>query len=277
MRQETQWTTIFWEGWTALALCAAAVFWPGSAALGYPAVLWPGLALAAAVPVLWAGWWLWAEKAPLLPEEDQPSETQIIHFPHQPVPEEDGKPAAETAPEEVPAEEKAPEQETAEQPQGSAEPPEPQEAPKVSLERIMNDTVSSVLEEQEDGILEERPPLREVLRHWWEKLTRPRTATPIPQDTEIFFIHARLGSLHHFVNLAASVVGYFCQLHFPDITGNGCLRHRKALCVKLFCQLFLCLYVISADQIQDLCVSVDLHPSFPPTGHSSCFSGLQEN
>ena len=64
MRQETQWTTIFWEGWTALALCAAAVFWPGSAALGYPAVLWPGLALAAAVPVLWAGWWLWAEKAP---------------------------------------------------------------------------------------------------------------------------------------------------------------------------------------------------------------------
>ena len=53
MRQETQWTTIFWEGWTALALCAAAVFWPGSAALGYPAVLWPGLALAAAVPVLW--------------------------------------------------------------------------------------------------------------------------------------------------------------------------------------------------------------------------------
>ena len=50
MRQETQWTTIFWEGWTALALCAAAVFWPGSAALGYPAVLWPGLALAAAVP-----------------------------------------------------------------------------------------------------------------------------------------------------------------------------------------------------------------------------------
>ena len=67
MRQETQWTTIFWEGWTALALCAAAVFWPGSAALGYPAVLWPGLALAAAVPVLWAGWWLWAEKAPPLP------------------------------------------------------------------------------------------------------------------------------------------------------------------------------------------------------------------
>ena len=35
-----------------------------------------------------------------------------------------------------------------------------------------------------DGILEERPPLREVLRHWWEKLTRPRSAAPIPQDTE---------------------------------------------------------------------------------------------
>ena len=29
-----------------------------------------------------------------------------------------------------------------------------------------------MLEEQEDGILEERPPLREVLRHWWEKLTQ---------------------------------------------------------------------------------------------------------
>ena len=33
---------------------------------------------------------------PLLPEEDQPPETQIIHFPHQPVSEEEGKPAAET-------------------------------------------------------------------------------------------------------------------------------------------------------------------------------------
>ena len=45
MRQETQWTTIFWEGWTALALCAAAVFWPGSAALGLS-----GCALAGAGP-----------------------------------------------------------------------------------------------------------------------------------------------------------------------------------------------------------------------------------
>lgn len=118
---------------------------------------------------------------PLLPEEDQPSETQIIHFPHQPVPEEDGKPAAETTATEASSEENAPEEEPAEEPQ---ETPELQEAPKVSLEQIMNDTVSSVLEEQEDGILEERPPLREVLRHWWEKLTRPRTAAPIPQDTE---------------------------------------------------------------------------------------------
>lgn len=80
MRQETQWTTIFWEGWTALALCAAAVFWPGSAALGYPAVLWPGLALAAAVPVLWAGWWLWAEKAPPLPEEELMGKPGRIHI-----------------------------------------------------------------------------------------------------------------------------------------------------------------------------------------------------
>ena len=70
MRQETQWTTIFWEGWTALALCAAAVFWPGSAALGYPA----------AIPVLWAGWWLWAEKAPLLPEEELMAKPGRIHI-----------------------------------------------------------------------------------------------------------------------------------------------------------------------------------------------------
>ena len=68
------------EGWTALALCAAAVFWPGSAALGYPAVLWPGLALAAAIPVLWAGWWLWAEKAPLLPEEELMAKPGRIHI-----------------------------------------------------------------------------------------------------------------------------------------------------------------------------------------------------
>ena len=61
MRQETQWTTIFWEGWTALALCAAAVFWPGSAALGYPAVLW-------------------AEKAPLLPEEELMAKPGRIHI-----------------------------------------------------------------------------------------------------------------------------------------------------------------------------------------------------
>ncbi len=60
--------------------CAAAVFWPGSAALSYPAVLWPGLALAAAVPVLWAGWWLWAEKAPPLPEEELMAKPGRIHI-----------------------------------------------------------------------------------------------------------------------------------------------------------------------------------------------------
>ena len=73
--------TILWEGWTALVLCAAAVFWPGSAALRYPAVLWPGLALtypavlwpglvlAAAVPVGWAFWALAEQPAPLPPEQ----------------------------------------------------------------------------------------------------------------------------------------------------------------------------------------------------------------
>ena len=43
--------TILWEGWTALVLCAAAVFLPGSEALTYPAVLWPGLVLALQMPL----------------------------------------------------------------------------------------------------------------------------------------------------------------------------------------------------------------------------------
>ena len=86
-----RWTTLLWELWAAqalcavaalppgsafhtcpalaLALCAAAVFWPGSAALGYPAVLWPGLALAAAVPTAWAAWALLAEPPDGLPPE----------------------------------------------------------------------------------------------------------------------------------------------------------------------------------------------------------------
>ena len=59
--------TILWEGWTALVLCAAAVFLPGSEALTYPAVLWPGLVLAAAVPVGWAFWALAEQPAPLPP------------------------------------------------------------------------------------------------------------------------------------------------------------------------------------------------------------------
>ncbi len=60
-------------------------------------------------------------RRPLLPEEEPASETQIIHFPHQPVPEEDGKPAAETTATEASSEENAPEEEPAEEPQGSAE------------------------------------------------------------------------------------------------------------------------------------------------------------
>ena len=81
MKQETtQWTTIFWEGWTAQALCAAAVFWPGSAALRYPAVLWPGLALAAAVPAVWAGWWMLAQRPKPLPEEVVMEKQGKIHI-----------------------------------------------------------------------------------------------------------------------------------------------------------------------------------------------------
>lgn len=56
--------TILWEGWTALVLCAAAVFLPGSEALTYPAVLWPGLVLAAAVPAGWVFWALAEQPAP---------------------------------------------------------------------------------------------------------------------------------------------------------------------------------------------------------------------
>ena len=67
MRETT--ATILWEGWTALVLCAAAVFWPGSTALTYPAVLWPGLALALAVPTGWAVWAVTACPALLPPEQ----------------------------------------------------------------------------------------------------------------------------------------------------------------------------------------------------------------
>ena len=67
MRETT--ATILWEGWTALALCAAAVFWPGSEALTYPAVLWPGLALALAVPAGWGFWAVTAVPEALPPEQ----------------------------------------------------------------------------------------------------------------------------------------------------------------------------------------------------------------
>ena len=57
--------TILWEGWTALVLCAAAVFLPGSEALTYPA----GLVVAAAVPAGWVFWALAEQPAPLPPEQ----------------------------------------------------------------------------------------------------------------------------------------------------------------------------------------------------------------
>ena len=61
--------TILWEGWTALVLCAVAVFLPGSEALTYPAVLSTDLVLAAAVPAGWAFWALAEQPAPLPPEQ----------------------------------------------------------------------------------------------------------------------------------------------------------------------------------------------------------------
>ena len=75
-----RWTTLLWELWAAQALCAVAALPPGSAFHTCPALALPGLALAAAVPVLWAGWWLWAEKAPPLPEEELMAKPGRVHF-----------------------------------------------------------------------------------------------------------------------------------------------------------------------------------------------------
>ena len=75
-----RWTTLLWELWAAQALCAVAALPPGSAFHTCPALALPGLALAAAVPVLWAGWWLWAEKAPPLPEEELMGQQGKVHI-----------------------------------------------------------------------------------------------------------------------------------------------------------------------------------------------------
>ena len=75
-----RWTTLLWELWAAQALCAVAALPPGSAFHTCPALALPGLALAAAVPVLWAGWWLWAEKAPPLQEEELMAKPGRIHI-----------------------------------------------------------------------------------------------------------------------------------------------------------------------------------------------------
>ena len=75
-----RWTTLLWELWAAQALCAVAALPPGSAFHTCPALALPGLALAAAVPVLWAGWWLWAEKASPLPEEELMAKPGRIHI-----------------------------------------------------------------------------------------------------------------------------------------------------------------------------------------------------
>ena len=75
-----RWTTLLWELWAAQAVCTAAAFPPGNPFIRSPAFALPGLALAAAVPVLWAGWWLWAEKAPPLPEEELMAKPGRIHI-----------------------------------------------------------------------------------------------------------------------------------------------------------------------------------------------------
>ena len=75
-----RWTPLLWELWAAQALCAVAALPPGSAFHTCPALALPGLALAATVPVLWAGWWLWAEKAPPLPEEELMGRQGKVHI-----------------------------------------------------------------------------------------------------------------------------------------------------------------------------------------------------
>ena len=54
MKQD--WSTMLWEGWTALTLCAAAALPPGSPWASAPGIVWPGLALAVGVPLAWGLW-----------------------------------------------------------------------------------------------------------------------------------------------------------------------------------------------------------------------------
>lgn len=68
-----RWTTLLWELWAALALCAGAALWPGSDFCTYPGLVVPGLVLAAVVPVAWAVWGIRADPPPPLPQE-QPLE-----------------------------------------------------------------------------------------------------------------------------------------------------------------------------------------------------------
>ena len=60
---------MLWEAQTALMLCAAAVFPPGSRWGTSPPVVLPGLALSAAVPLCWVLWGVLAEPAQPLPPE----------------------------------------------------------------------------------------------------------------------------------------------------------------------------------------------------------------
>ena len=64
-----RWNGMLWEAQTALMLCAAAVFPPGSRWGTSPPVVLPGLALSAAVPLCWVLWGVLAEPAQPLPPE----------------------------------------------------------------------------------------------------------------------------------------------------------------------------------------------------------------
>lgn len=64
MKTKTNWEPLLWEGWAALALCAAAVLPPDSPWGRMPAVVWPGLVLAVLVPAAWTLWGLWAQTPP---------------------------------------------------------------------------------------------------------------------------------------------------------------------------------------------------------------------
>ena len=102
-----------------------------------------------------------AEPAPAEPEADVQTEEPVQPLPEKP--DEAGASAEDAENSPPPAQEQidASTDEQRDEPEGEAAAPEREE--KIPLEQVMSETVSSVLEEQDDELLEEREPLRERL------------------------------------------------------------------------------------------------------------------